>query len=595
MRIARLEIRNHPGIGDLDLNFLKADGTIPRLVVLAGENGCGKTAILNAIHTLLDNRPGGINLPASTEVRLFIQTNIRHPAPPYSPAPLQTTQAPPEAHAFIAAHPNFTGFMLSNTIGAILLPQVQALTIPYQMLVGSNSNSFYSRANLSFNVPVVQQANTYGDSGDPAEAGAAPSSQEVLLSDNLGVEIAQLLVNLDYMDNTDLAAWVDAHPGLIVPEDQKHRRIKRFSNAFAKVMPNKRLQRIERSSNSYDAIFDGPGGGTRLADLSTGEKQIVFRGAFLLRKMRDLPGTVVLVDEPELSLHPDWQSKIVAYYDDLVMETPDNPSQIVIATHSPFVVHGSPLAKHIILKRDPSGRVIEDPTPSYAGVTSGAVAIAAFDLSSSVFASQGNKMVVITEGRTDAEILRAAWTHLRSGQPMPFNLMFAGGAKSVRSFLGAEANTSGPLADALSDAQVDRFLALFDFDREGYEQWNGVIKPAHAEAEDLAAACAYRKRRGARVWAALLPVPSFRPAYAGFGAGMDSRSRLTIELLFEDAHIRHYLAEEPIPAVPGATVLVAPDGQKAAIATAVTTTFPAAAFGAFEPIFQLVESILLAP
>lgn len=67
MRVAGVEIRDHPGFGDLDVDLRGPDGRAVRLVVLAGENGCGKTAVLEAIFaalapsTLLAQQP--IRLP----------------------------------------------------------------------------------------------------------------------------------------------------------------------------------------------------------------------------------------------------------------------------------------------------------------------------------------------------------------------------------------------------------------------------------------------------------------------------------------------------------------------------------------------------
>lgn len=417
-----------------------------------------------------------------------------------------------------------------------------------------------------------------------------------MLSDSLATEVAQLLVDLDAADNMDLHAWVDAHPGEVVPENMKHRRLGRFANAFAMLMPDKRLKAIRPDAGTYDPIFAGPGGETRLSDLSTGEKQVVFRAAFLLRSIESLSGAVVLIDEPELSLHPDWQGQVADFYDQIVPNIAGDESQIILATHSPFVVHGSPTAKHIILRRDDTGRVAQDPTPSYPGVTPGDVAVAAFELDNYLFARAGNKMVVVTEGWTDAAILKRAWETRRPGPPMPFNLMPANGAKSVQIFLGAEPSKMGPLMDALSDQRVDRCLALFDFDHEGFDQWKGMIKPKPSdfEVEDLAAPCAYRKRRGAAVWAALLPCPPFRAGYAGFGPGLGNKSRLTIELLFEDAVVRQYLQEEDIAGAPGVTALVAPFSQKGTIAQA-AASFEAADFAAFEPILQRIEAILALP
>ena len=58
----------------------------------------------------------------------------------------------------------------------------------------------------------------------------------------------------------------------------------------------------------------------------------------------------MLIDEPEFSLHPRWQANILGFYEKIASDTKEKASQIIIATHSPFVVHGSPTAKHVVLK-----------------------------------------------------------------------------------------------------------------------------------------------------------------------------------------------------------------------------------------------------
>jgi hypothetical protein len=73
--------------------------------------------------------------------------------------------------------------------------------------------------------------------------------------------------------------------------------------------------------------------------LSSGEKQIVFRGAFLLQNQQSLKGSVALIDEPEISLHPVWQSKIFNYYRSLFTDSNGiQTSQMFVATHSQYVL-----------------------------------------------------------------------------------------------------------------------------------------------------------------------------------------------------------------------------------------------------------------
>lgn len=68
-----------------------------------------------------------------------------------------------------------------------------------------------------------------------------------------------------------------------------------------------------------------------ISQLSSGEKQlIILLTETLLQKNRQ---TLFIADEPELSLHIEWQRKVIASIIDL------NPnSQVIIATHSPEIV-----------------------------------------------------------------------------------------------------------------------------------------------------------------------------------------------------------------------------------------------------------------
>ena len=53
MRIHAIEIKGHPGFGDLFVDLRDSAGRPERLVVLAGENGCGKTALLESVFASL--------------------------------------------------------------------------------------------------------------------------------------------------------------------------------------------------------------------------------------------------------------------------------------------------------------------------------------------------------------------------------------------------------------------------------------------------------------------------------------------------------------------------------------------------------------
>lgn len=82
--------------------------------------------------------------------------------------------------------------------------------------------------------------------------------------------------------------------------------------------------------------------------LSSGEKQLFLRALSL--KFLDVNNSIVLIDEAEISLHPQWQSKIIKLYENI-----GENNQLIIATHSPHIV-GNIEAKQLrIMKKDKDG------------------------------------------------------------------------------------------------------------------------------------------------------------------------------------------------------------------------------------------------
>ena len=75
----------------------------------------------------------------------------------------------------------------------------------------------------------------------------------------------------------------------------------------------------------------------KLDELSTGEQQLFIRALSL--KMMGLQDSIILIDEPEISLHPNWQNHILRVYQNIAK---DGDNQLIIATHSPQIVSSAP-------------------------------------------------------------------------------------------------------------------------------------------------------------------------------------------------------------------------------------------------------------
>lgn len=91
-------------------------------------------------------------------------------------------------------------------------------------------------------------------------------------------------------------------------------------------------------------VFETRGKKLHLTDLSSGEKQIVITFASLIFGFKSKGTGIFIVDEPEASLHLEWQNKFVP----AILKTNKN-IQLIFATHSPELI-GEYRSKAVRLK-----------------------------------------------------------------------------------------------------------------------------------------------------------------------------------------------------------------------------------------------------
>jgi len=106
--------------------------------------------------------------------------------------------------------------------------------------------------------------------------------------------------------------------------------------AFTNILNERRFtfKRIAISKGEGFKFTTDQGKPLALGDLSSGEQQEVVLLYELLFKVK--PGTLVLIDEPELSLHVVWQKQ---FLDDIFEIIKLQKINIVIATHSPQIIN----------------------------------------------------------------------------------------------------------------------------------------------------------------------------------------------------------------------------------------------------------------
>ena len=101
-------------------------------------------------------------------------------------------------------------------------------------------------------------------------------------------------------------------------------------------------------SNDVSKLIDGVEHGYNISNYSSGQQEILLK----LKDLRNMAsGTdCVLLDEPETSLHPRWQTKIVSLIQ-MMLETDGMIPQIFIATHSEKVLESLITRKDTLIVR----------------------------------------------------------------------------------------------------------------------------------------------------------------------------------------------------------------------------------------------------
>ena len=421
MKILSIEFEKHPILGNLKLDFTDKNGNPVDTVILAGENGCGKTRILEELYSLWNTN--GVNDLRKqgqyiTTIVCLDQSEIKRLQLPnefyrnYFLSGLLKIKQDMSKTAWVCYDVEYmdikdNAWKKNNNI------------IQYIMSV---KNSIFSTVDINFHSEAITTITSLN-----LDAGRSPTRRSDV---NLAKSINQMLVDIDALDNSDLGVWVDEHPNQPVPTDISRRRIKRFTKAFSFMFTDLSFYKVDNRNNSKTILFKRKNAQIPITQLSSGEKQIIYRGAFFLQDIKHDLGKLVLIDEPEISMHPEWQRKILGYYQKLFTdETGKQLSQIFIATHSPFIIHNPDRHndKVIVLKKDDGGNIIQSDKPEYYDCNS----CKAVEDSFSVYEFNDDKRCpfIFLEGRTDELYFNKA-KELFGNKKLEYTFQWVGHLKS---------------------------------------------------------------------------------------------------------------------------------------------------------------------
>jgi predicted ATP-binding protein involved in virulence len=313
MRIRRVQWKNHPILGDLLLDFTDNNSGVPyETVVFAGENGTGKSTILEHLSTFLNVGPF-----LNFEYIEYVVNGKVYKAVP-------TTDG--------NTHPNF--FDLQDDSG--LTKKIRhdknndSAQLQSDMMDIRHYGCVFSRARSDYKTKKITTTSTSELDKEKYDADK---------SDDF-TSLKQLIVDIVNQDNSDYSeanktlgsapkSWPDFFP---------ISKLYRFSKSFDSFFEMLTFEKVVDEQGEKTIKFKKSGKSISVDDLSTGEKQIVFRGIYLLRNNKILQDAAIMIDEPELSMHPKWQRKIMQYYKSLFTENGAQNAQLFFATHSDHVL-----------------------------------------------------------------------------------------------------------------------------------------------------------------------------------------------------------------------------------------------------------------
>lgn len=150
------------------------------------------------------------------------------------------------------------------------------------------------------------------------------------------------------------------------------------------------------------------------------------------------------------------------------------------------------------------------------------------------YISQMTKPLVLTEGKTDTQLINTAWEKLYPHKEMFFECM-ASGLEADNNKKQGSAETVRRTIEFWSTIAEKSIIGLFDNDREGNEQFKGLsdkIFEKHDIKKDS------RKHNNTNVWGLLLPVPEERKIFV---TDNDITQRyFVIEHYFSDDILKKY-------------------------------------------------------
>ena len=313
MKIKNLYIKEFKGLRDISINFEKNDEPLP-LIVLAGSNGSGKTRILESIKDYFESYIDIQAIKIINNLQIFFEKEEK-----------ECIDKIESEKYFYSALKYFSLNDKKENLNdsSYLVIKKNLLILPKIIYVPTEIN--FQKMNTA-STTLVQEYNFIN-----------------IVNTNLIKDIPSYIA-------TKMISAMLKNKNEKVGDVQK-KVFDEINEIFEILDIDVKAEDISQDGKNMPIFENSSGDKFDINELSSGEKQLFLRT--LAIKMLNPQNSIILIDEPELSLHPKWQQRIVDVYKKI-----GKNNQIIIATHSPHILGSVRKENIMLLDKDDEGKIV---------------------------------------------------------------------------------------------------------------------------------------------------------------------------------------------------------------------------------------------
>ncbi|HIE01075.1 MAG TPA: hypothetical protein EYP59_12440 [Thiotrichaceae bacterium] len=336
MKIRKLNIENYKLFDNLELDFTDENGQTLDHIVLAGINGSGKTSLLELLKAIFSRQAENELKDSQIKLELEITSHteksllIKLIQSEYT----KIARNNPEPSAKLEMMSLFIKTLKSRH--SIFTLWYKATRKDNQTVIQQDDFMLFEilgKAGFDFKVcyiPAETYLNTSSTPFSKENSDLEALEHYITQQDNGFVRVIDFAVHKYAVEKYIVNSVVEKR--LADRKQKAEDVIQESTQVINNSLSDLKLVTKLVDITAKEAIFESFNRKkVGINELSHGEKQLFYQTVYL--NNLNLQNSILMVDEPETSLHPSWQQAILKRYQKVGQN-----NQVIVATHSPFII-----------------------------------------------------------------------------------------------------------------------------------------------------------------------------------------------------------------------------------------------------------------